>query len=104
VIKKNGKVVRKTGKADPTIYNPHMRLCGFLKFADVDCKMWNLSAPRYEKTTPNIDSKAQVDQMLATCKRPYNRVLINTLLGTGLRSQELRHLCWSDLNLPALWG
>jgi integrase len=29
----------------------------------------------------------------------YNRLLITVLLTTGLRDQELRHLCWSDLDL-----
>jgi integrase len=91
--------LKKAGKADRTVYNSHMRLCGFLKFAGVDYKAWGLRAPRYEKTMPNMYSKGQIDQMLAACKREYNRVLITILLTTGLRDQELRHLCWSDLDL-----
>jgi integrase len=99
VIKKNSQVIKKEGKADRSIYNGHMRLCGFLKFAGVDYKAWGLRAPRYEKTIPNMYSKGQADQMLASCKREYNRLLITILLTTGLRDQELRHLCWSDLDL-----
>jgi integrase len=91
--------LKKAKKSDRTIYNAHMRLTGFLKFARVDYKAWGLRAPRYEKKLPDMYSPGEIDRMLASCKRDYNKVLISILAKTGLRDQELMHLCWTDIDL-----
>jgi len=91
--------LRKQGKADRTVYNQHMRLTGFLRFVGVDYKAWRLRAPKYEKKLPTIYTTDEIDRMLAACKRDYNRVLITMLAKTGLRDQELMHLCWTDVDL-----
>ncbi len=91
--------LKKKQMSDRSIYNAHMRLTGFLKFARVDYKAWGLRAPRYEKKLPNMYSQSEIERMLAACKRDYNRVLISILVKTGLRDQELMHLCWTDIDL-----
>ena len=90
--------LKREKKEDRTIYNAHMRLTGFLKFTGVDYKSWGLRAPRFEKKLPNMYTVNEIDRMLASCKRQYNRVLISVLANTGLRDQELMHLCWTDLD------
>lgn len=91
--------LRKQGKSDRTVYNAHMRLTGFLRFAGIDYKAWRLRAPKFEKKLPNVYTQDEIDRMLAACKRDYNRVLITMLAKTGLRDQELMHLCWTDVDL-----
>jgi integrase len=91
--------LRKQGKSDRTVYNAHMRLTGFLKFAGIDYKAWRLRAPRFEKKLPNVYTQDEIDRLLAACNRDYNRVLITVLAKTGLRDQELMHLCWTDVDL-----
>jgi integrase len=93
--------LRKQGLGDRTIYNRHMRLTGFLKFADVEYKKWKLRAPKYEKKLPDVYTDDQVASLMQACKRDYHRVLIQVLAKTGLRDQELMHLEWSDLDLKA---
>lgn len=90
--------LKKQGNGDRTIYNAHMRLTGFLKFAGVDYKAWRLGAPRYEEKLPDMYSKDEMQRMLASCKREYNRVMISILAQTGLRDQELMHLYWTDID------
>lgn len=92
--------LRDEGKAERTVYNAHMRLTGFLKFADVNYKAWSLAAPKYEKKLPDIYTQGQIDSLLAACKRDYNRVFIQLLVKTGLRDGEAQHLCWGDVSLP----
>jgi integrase len=91
----------KDKKADRTIYNAHMRLTGFLKFLDVDYKKWKLRAPRFEKKLPDIYTPEEIARILAASKREYNRVLISILAKTGLRDQELQHLCWTDISFTS---
>jgi integrase len=90
--------LRKHGRSDRTIYNKHERITGFLKFADVDHKKWHLRAPRYEKALPVIYTPEQMELLLGACKRLYHKLLILILVKTGLRDQELQHLCWSDIS------
>lgn len=90
--------LKKNGKADRTVYNAHLRLTGFLKFARVDYRSWGLQAPKYEKKLPDIYSPDQIESMLAAGKRDYQRVLIQILYKTGLRDGEAQHLFWTDVS------
>ncbi len=90
--------LKKHGRSDRTIYNAHERITGFLKFAGIDYKKWNLRAPRYERKLPIIYSPEQIKLLLGACKSAYHKMLINILLKTGLRDQELQHLCWPDIS------
>jgi integrase len=93
--------LKKQKRADRTVYNAHMRLTGFLRFTDVDYQKWKLRAPRFEKKLPDIYAPEEIDQLLAACKREYNRVLISILAKTGLRDQELQHLCWTGISFTS---
>jgi integrase len=90
--------LRKQGRSDRTIYNKHERLTGFLKFADVNYKRWHLRAPRYEKKLPVVFSPEQIELLLAACKKLKHKLLVNIPWKTGLRDQELQHLCWTDVS------
>ena len=94
----NQTLLKKNGKADRTVYNAHLRLTGFLKFARVDYRSWGLQAPKYEKKLPDIYSPDQIESMLAAGKRDYQRVLIQILYKTGLRDGEAQHLFWTDVS------
>jgi integrase len=89
--------LKKQVRSDRTIYNKDQRVRGFLKFAEVDYKKWHLRAPRYEKKLPVIYSPEQIELLLGACKRLYHKLLILILVKTGLRDQELQHLCWTDI-------
>jgi integrase len=59
---------------------------------------WGLRAPKFEKKVPDIYSSNEIERLNRSCKREYSRVMIELLLKSGLRDQELRHLCWTDIN------
>jgi integrase len=92
-------VLREAGKADRTVYNQHLRITGFLRYADVNYQKWRLRAPRFEKKIPDCYSEEQVEALLTAAKSDESRLLIKILANTGLRDQELQHLEWPDINL-----
>jgi integrase len=91
--------LRRLKQSDRTIYNKHMRLCGFMKFAEINYRAWGLRAPKFEKKLPDIYNSNEIERLIRACKRDYSRVMIELLRKTGLRDQELRHLCWTDISL-----
>jgi integrase len=91
--------LRKRGAADRTIFNRHIRVKSFLRFAGVDKKVFPKRAPRYEKTLPEIYTPEELESFFASLTDEQHVVTFKLAHQCGLREQELMHVQWPDLNL-----
>jgi integrase len=95
------KALRKRGIGDRTIHNRHMSVMAFLRFCGVDTKKLAPRAPKYEKTMPQIFEDEDLKFFFASLKNPYDRVVFELLLKTGMRDQEAMHVEWTDISMSA---
>jgi integrase len=91
--------LRKRGAADRTIFNRHVRVKSFLRFAGVDAKMFPERAPRYEKKLPEVYTPEELGSFFKSLTDEQYTVTFKLALQCGLREQELMHVQWADLNL-----
>jgi integrase len=91
--------LRKRGCADRTVHNRHVRVVAFLRYAGVPNSSLPKSAPKYEKTTPEIYSEEEIQKLFSSLRSLYHIVVFETLLKLGLREQEAQFLTWTDISL-----
>jgi integrase len=58
------------------------------------------SAPKYDKTLPEIFESGDLNPFFASLSDPYHVLIFNLLLKTGLREQEAMYLEWTDISVP----
>ncbi len=95
------KALRKRGIADRTIHNRHMSVMAFLRFSGLDTKKLSPRAPKYERTMPQIYEDEDLNVFFASLKNPYERLVFELLLKTGMRDQEAMHVEWADISATA---
>src|SRR6185437_10010351 len=93
--------LRKNGKSDRTIFNRHIRVKAFLRFAGVNKSTFPAKAPRYEKTMPEAYTAEELQAFFASLEDEQYRVTFQLALKCGLREQELMHLQWADIDFKA---
>jgi integrase len=100
-ILKFHKALHKRGISDRTIHNRHMNAMAFLRFCGLDIKKLAPRAPRYEKTMPEIFEDEALKAFFASLKNPYQRLVFELLLKTGMREQEAMYVEWTDISTTA---
>ncbi len=90
--------LRKNGNANRTIYNKHITLFGFLKWAGVDTKTLATGAPSYTEKDVEVYTGEELKVFFDSLSDPYHRAVFEVLLKTGLRMQEAMFLEWNNIN------
>jgi integrase len=90
--------LRKRKLSDRTIANHHSYLSSFLRSAGVNAAAFPSSAPKYEKTLPEVYTSEQLQGFFASLDDLQHVVTFQLALKCGLREQELMHVQWSDVN------
>ena len=57
-------------------------------------------APKFDKTLPEIYDPAELKTFFASLESPYDLLVFDLLMRTGLREQEARYLEWEDISFP----
>jgi integrase len=89
--------LRKRGNQDRTIYGKHMSVFGWFKWMKLDVKSLADKAPNYTEREVSVFHKEDIRRLLSVCD-PYQTVVFETLLKTGLRMQEAMHLEWINVD------
>jgi integrase len=89
--------LRERGNQDRTIYNKHRSLFGYLKWMGVDTHKLAERAPSYTERTVVVYHPDELKTLFDACT-PYQRLVLEVLLKTGLRMQEAMHLTWPDVD------
>ncbi|MEI9980433.1 MAG: site-specific integrase [Edaphobacter sp.] len=95
------KALRKRGMSDRTVHNHHMNVMSFLRYCGLDTKKLAKRAPRYEKTMPEIYEDEELGIFFASLTKPYDRLVFELFLKTGMREQEEMHIEWPDISQTA---
>lgn len=90
--------LRKQGNSPRTIYNKHVSVFGFLRWCDVDTKKLAAKAPAFTEPEVEIYKPEELTMFFASLKKPYQRIVFDVLLKTGLRMQEAMYLEWHDFD------
>jgi integrase len=90
--------LRKNGNSNRTIYNKHITLFGFLKWAGVDTKILATRAPSYTEKDVEIYTAEELGVFFDSLNDEYHRAVFEVLLKTGLRMQEAMFLEWNNIN------
>lgn len=80
------------------IYNKHISVFGFLKWAKVDTKKLAEKAPTYTKKKVEVYKKPELKAFFDSLTDDYHRIVFLVLLKTGLRMQEAMHLEWHQFD------
>ena len=92
------RALRKRKCSPRTIYNRHINVCSFLRFAGVSASVFPRQAPKYEKTLPEIYTAEEIAAFFDSLTGEDYRLTFSLALKCGLREQELMHLEWSDIS------
>lgn len=84
--------------ADRTIYNKHVSVFGFLRWAGVDTKKLAERAPSFTEKAVEVYKADELKKFFASLAAPYHRMVFAVLLKTGLRMQEAMFLEWHQLD------
>jgi integrase len=86
------------GLSARTVHNRHMNLRAFLLSLGIDIKVIAGKAPRFDKTMPEIYEPEDLVMFFAAIDSPFDLLLFDMLLTTGLREREAMHLEWTDMS------
>jgi integrase len=90
--------MRAKGNQDRTIYNKHVSVFGFLKWAGVETKPLAARAPRYTEKEVEVYEPGELKVFFDSLSKPYHGIVFQVLLKTGLRMQEAMFLEWHNFN------
>ncbi len=91
-------VRREKGDGDRTVANQFLNVMIFWKWAGIRTGVNPQDWPKYTEEDPEIYEQADLDKLFAVCD-PQERLYFEFFLMTGLRSQEVTHTYWSDIDL-----
>jgi integrase len=91
------RMLRLRGNADRTIYNKHISLFGFFKWLEIDTKKLAERPPSFTERVVVVYHSADLKTLFAICD-PYQQLVLEVLLKTGLRMQEVMYLAWSNID------
>ena len=89
---------KEKGNSDRTIYNKHVSVFGFLKWADVDTKKLASKAPSFTEKAVEVYKQDEMKKFFSSLADPYHRIVFEVLLKTGLRMQEAMFLEWHQFD------
>jgi integrase len=92
--------LKRRGCTARTVHNRHMNVKAFLRDCGVSVAALGRSAPKYDKTLPEIFESGDLNPFFASLSEPYHLLIFNLVLKTGLREQEAMCLEWSDISFP----
>jgi integrase len=92
--------LKRRGCSARTVHNRHMNVKAFLRDCGVSVATIARSAPKYDKTLPEVFESGDLNPFFASLSDPYHVLIFNLLLKTGLREQEAMYLEWSDISVP----
>jgi integrase len=90
--------LRKKGNSPRTIYNKHISVFGFLKWAKVDTKKLAEKAPTFTEKDVEVYKPGELTPFFKSLSDPYHKIVFEVLLKTGMRMQEAMHLEWHQLD------
>lgn len=91
------KHLRDAGNQDRTVYNKHVSLFGFFKWLKLDVDGLAERPPSYTEKEVEIFHPEDL-KILFKSSTPYQKVVFETLLKTGLRMQEGMNLEWANVD------
>ncbi|MGB6691047.1 MAG: hypothetical protein WBE76_24705 [Terracidiphilus sp.] len=83
--------LRAKKNSDRTIYNKHVSVFGFLSWAGVDTKKLTAKAPTFTEKAVEVYRADELKTFVASLSNPYQRIVFEVLLKTGLRMREAMH-------------
>jgi integrase len=82
-----------------TIRNKHINVFGWLKWCGVETKpLAPNGPPQAVKRTVKVYTLEELDLFFSAIKKPYQRLVFNVLLKTGMREREAAYLEWHNFN------
>lgn len=87
--------------SDRTIYNKHVSVFGFLKWAGVDTTKLAAKAPGFTEKEVEVYKLDEMKTFFKSLSDPYHRIVFEVLLKTGLRMQEAMFLQWHEFDFGA---
>lgn len=92
------KMLRKRGSAPRTIYNKAVDLQGWFKWMGLDVKSLIPDKPAFTEKEVEVYTPEELGVFFESIARnPYQTVVFETLLKTGVRMQEGMHLEWPNV-------
>lgn len=91
--------LKKRGCGARTVHNRHMNVKAFLVDCGVSVAALGKSAPKYDKTLPEIYDPKELKTFFESISDSiYHTLIFDLLLKTGLREQEAMYLEWEDIS------
>jgi integrase len=89
--------LRKMGNRDRTVYNKHVSVFGWFKWLGLDVKKLADGYPSFTEKEVVVYHKEDLTKLFSICN-PYQKIVFETLLKTGMRMQEAMHLEWPNVD------
>lgn len=89
--------LRAKGNSDRTIYNKYVLVMAWFKWMGLDTKKISTKAPSFEKKDVTIYESGDIKKLMSLAS-PYQKIVFETLLKTGLRMQEAMYLEWASVD------
>ena len=90
--------LRKKPNSARTICNKHVSVFGFLNWCGVDTMSLAKKAPSFTEPEVEIYTPEELGTLFESLVKPYQRIVFDVLLKTGLRMQEAMFLEWHNFN------
>lgn len=99
----NFKVMLRNEVGERSVYNHFLNVMIFLKWAKVKIELRKVDWPDKPKREPEEYTEKEIDALL-NAANPEERLVLNSFLCSGLRSGELAHLTYGDINFNhSIW-
>jgi integrase len=85
-------------QAPRSVHNKFSNVLGFLRSQGVTGLVKKDDWPRYVEEEADVYERTELDTLFAACDTE-ERLWFEFFLMTGMREQEVMHVCWSDVNL-----
>ena len=85
-------------QAPRSVHNKFSNVLGFLRSQGITGLVKKDDWPRYVEEEAEVYERAELDTLFAACDTE-ERLWFEFFLMTGMREQEVMHVCWSDVNL-----
>lgn len=95
--------LRERGNEERTVFNKHVRLRAFMRFAGLDTKAIMPDRPRYEKKLPTVYDAPKLMELYAALSDEdksdrYLRLVLDLGAMCGMREQEIVFFEWPDIH------
>ena len=92
--------LKNRGLSARTVHNRHMQVKPFLREVGVAAPALKRGAPKFDKKLPEIYDPNDLKVFFDSLDSPYDLLVFNLFLKTGLREQEAIYLEFPDITFP----